>query len=222
MICECAEHGYFTGRACPLCGEEGKLILNNYETEKVGRTLAAVLRHGKYDLEMDSEGYVRVKDIVRLIQDRNPRMKWFRPHHIEALVDTDTKGIYQLLGESIRAMYGHTVNVELNLPIDNVAAVLFKAVPAEDYDALMKNGILPNERAKVHLSRTFDDAYRAGLMILEEPMVLAVNTERNAEEGYPVGKASEKVFLCDKVLSGALSKAERPSKRYVCADRPEE
>ena len=64
MIRECEEHGYHRNEVCPYCGEEGKFIMSDYEVEKVGRTLAGILRHGKYGLEMDSQGFVSMRDVL--------------------------------------------------------------------------------------------------------------------------------------------------------------
>ena len=59
MIRECEEHGYFRNERCPYCGEEGKFIMSDFEVEKIGRTLAAILRHGKFGLDMDAQGTCR-------------------------------------------------------------------------------------------------------------------------------------------------------------------
>ncbi len=63
MIRECEEHGYHRSEVCPYCGEEGRFIMSDYEVEKVGRTLAGILRHGKFGLEMDPQGYVSMRDV---------------------------------------------------------------------------------------------------------------------------------------------------------------
>ena len=70
MIRECEEHGYFRNERCPYCGEEGKFIMSDFEVEKIGRTLAGILRHGKYNLRMDSQGYVSTRDVLDKIEAR--------------------------------------------------------------------------------------------------------------------------------------------------------
>lgn len=56
-------------------------------------------------------------------------MKWLRPRHIEALAITDPKGRYQIRSRSVRALYGHTVDLDLNLPSDGVPRYLYSPVP---------------------------------------------------------------------------------------------
>lgn len=48
-IRRCPQHGLFRGDAC-RCGDEGKLILDEVRTEKLGRLLAGALRHFPDDL----------------------------------------------------------------------------------------------------------------------------------------------------------------------------
>ena len=52
MIRECEEHGYHRNERCPLCGEEGKFLMSDFEVEKIGRSLAGILRHGKGNPEI--------------------------------------------------------------------------------------------------------------------------------------------------------------------------
>ena len=83
MIRECEEHGYHRSERCPYCGEEGRFIMSDYEVEKVGRTLAGILRHGKYGLPMDDQGFVSMRDVLNKVKDRNSRMAgWIRTRHI--------------------------------------------------------------------------------------------------------------------------------------------
>jgi len=208
MLRECEDHGYFREEHCPICGEEGKFIMSDYEVEKMGRTMAGILRHGKFDLEMDEQGFVDMRDIVEVVKDHNPRMKWLRPHHVEAMVDTDPKGRYQISGSKVRATYGHTIKLDLNLPTDNIPYSLYYPTTPEECDILLEVGILPSDRAMVHLSRTYRDAVRAGSVRVEDPVILEVDVVGCEEAGIKVGRAAKTVFLCDNVPPQFLSIAE--------------
>lgn len=204
MMRECEEHGYFREETCPICGEEGKFMMNDFELEKLGRTMAGILRHGRFELEMDEQGFVRVKDIVATVQDSNSRMHWLRPHHIVALVETDPKGRYQISGDSVRATYGHTIPLELNLPTDNIPDELYYPTTPEEADIILEVGLMPSDRAMIHLSLTYDNAYSAGLVRVDDPVILAVDTNACFDEGYDIGKAAKTVFLCKHVPADCL------------------
>ena len=75
MIGECEDHGYYRcddrGRICPLCGEEGKFMMSDFEIEKVGRTLAGMLRHGKNGAQIDKHGFVPTRNVLEEYLEKN-------------------------------------------------------------------------------------------------------------------------------------------------------
>lgn len=199
MMRECEEHGYFRDEYCPVCGEEGKFIMNDYELEKLGRTMAGILRHGRFNLKTDDQGFVRIKDIVSKVKENNPRMHWLRPHHIIALADTDSKGRYQVSGDEIRATYGHTIPLDLRLDTDNIPDELYYPTTEEEAEIILEAGLMPSDRSMVHLSLTYDDAFAAGSVRVENPVILAIDTNACFDAGYDIGKAAKTVFLCKQV-----------------------
>ena len=202
---ECEDHGYFREDQCPVCGEEGKFIMNDFETERLGRSLAGILRHGRFDLSMDDQGFVDMRDIVGVIKEKNPRMHWLRPHHIVALVDTDPKGRYQVSGNVVRATYGHTIELDMVLNTENVPDYLYYPTAPEETDLILESGLYPSDRAMVHLSLTYQDAFNAGSVRVEQPVILEIDVNACFDAGYDIGKAAKTVFLCKHVPPDCLS-----------------
>ena len=151
MIRECSRHGYYSDdHLCPACNEEGKFILRSRERDSLARRLALILRHApeKFDLEMDINGWVDVKDIIsRFKKQDERRYHWLRPHHFRAVSETDGKGRYEVRGNMIRATYGHTLEIELDLPTDNIPPSLFYPCNPDEADNLLEVGITPSGRA---------------------------------------------------------------------------
>ena len=208
MIRECEEHGYFRNEVCPYCGEEGKFIMSDYEVEKLGRSLAGILRHRKNDPDMDSQGFVSLREVLSIVKSRNGRMDWLRTRHIEALVDTDPKGRYMIVGGKIKATYGHTVQLDIRLDNQNIPETLFYPATPEEASFLEESGIYPSDRAMVHLSLTYKDAFKAGSVRVDEPVILEVDTDTCIDMGYDIGKAARTVFLCRHVPPDAISEAD--------------
>ncbi|MBO4569011.1 MAG: RNA 2'-phosphotransferase [Candidatus Methanomethylophilaceae archaeon] len=208
MIRECEEHGYFRDERCPYCGEEGKFLMSDYEVEKLGRSLAGILRHRKNDPDMDSQGYVSIREVLNIVKARNSRMDWLRTRHIEALVETDPKGRYMIVGGKIKATYGHTVQLDLVLDNEDVPEFLYYPATPEEAGFLEESGIYPSDRAMVHLSLTYGDAYKAGSVRVDDPVVLEVDTDVCIDMGYDIGKAARTVFLCKHVPPEAISVAD--------------
>lgn len=218
MLRECDNHGYFRDEICPYCGKPEKFLMNEVELERLSRTLSGILRHfpERFDLKMDDQGFVELRSLVDAIRESNNRMHWLRPHHIVALVETDEKGRYQIFNDSVRATYGHSIPLDLCLPTDNIPSELYYPATEEELDIILEMGLLPSDRKMVHLSLTYADAYRAGNVRVEYPVILAVDTEATVEAGFTIGRAGRTVFLCKQVPPECLSIAEEDDDVQEC------
>ena len=199
MLKECAEHGYFRGEKCPFCGAEGRFLMNDQEIAWFGRTLTGILRHfpEEFGLEMDMNGWVDVKDIVRSIRRRNQRARWLKTEHVIALAKTDEKGRYQLMNGKIRATYGHSKEVVLDLPTDNIPATLYYPSSREEAAILVETGIRHSDRAKVHLSDTKISAVEAGKHRMNEPVILKIDAAGAIRHGVVIQRAGKHVYITD-------------------------
>jgi len=220
MLRECGEHGYFRGDVCPVCGEEGKFLMNEQELEQIGRTMAGVLRHfpEKFGLEMDDQGFINLRDFVNALKNQSKRYHWLRPHHIIAIIETDPKGRYQISNDMIRATYGHSIELNLRLPTENIPDSLYYPTTPEEADILLETGLKPSDRKMVHLSKTYNDALSAGKVRTGEPIILEIDAKRAIEEGIVIGQAGRTVFLAPAIPSECLSKAEPPVEEEVITD----
>jgi putative RNA 2'-phosphotransferase len=218
MMRECDVHGYYRAEicndsdeackdrdeGCPICGEMGKFMMNDFEMERIGRLMAGILRHGRFDPDMDEQGFVDLREMVSAIQGSNSRMHWLRPHHIIALIETDPKGRYQISGDMVRATYGHTIDLDLNLPSDDIPEVLFYPTTPEESGIILETGLIPSDRTMVHLSLTYNDAFSAGSVRVSFPTILVIDTAKCASAGHEIGKAARTVFLCRHVPADCL------------------
>jgi putative RNA 2'-phosphotransferase len=211
MLRECREHGYFRGEECSICGEEGKFLASDVELNNLGRLMAGVLRHfpERFGLTMDDQGWIDMRGFIQAVQMRRRDFHWLRPHHIHAIIETDPKGRYQFKNGTIRATYGHSFEVDLELPTNNIPELLFYPTTEEEVDILLETGIRPSDRKKVHLSKSFEDAEVAGKHRVEEPIILSVDAKKAINEGIVIQKAGKTVFVTDLVPPGYIKKADK-------------
>ena len=210
MLRECTAHGYFRGDVCPVCGDPGKFLMSDQELERIGRTMAGALRHfpEKFDLQMDEQGFVPMREFIFAVKKYNPRYHWLRPHHIIALIETDPKGRYQSSTDLIRATYGHTIELDLRLPTDNIPDHLFYPTTEEEADIILETGLKPSDRRLVHLSKTYTDAFNAGRVRTDTPVILDIDARGAIESGLEIQRAARTVYLIGEVPAEFLSRAE--------------
>lgn len=211
MLKECNSHGFFRDEFCPMCGSEAKFLLNDEEVDTLGRTMAGVLRHfpERYTLEMDKNGWVDLRDFITALQTRNRRLRFLKPHHVIGLIETDPKGRYQFRDGRIRATYGHTLDIELDLPTENIPDSLYYPTSEADFDAMQAGGIKPADRKMVHLSRTYEAALEAGRVRNPNPVILEVDAKGARGGGVVIMKAGKTVYLTREVPPQFLHRAER-------------
>jgi putative RNA 2'-phosphotransferase len=201
MLKECAQHGYFRAEVCPVCSQSGRFLMNDRELDHLGRILTGILRHfpDRYELTMDPQGWVSLPQIVRSIGQKHPMYHWLRVQHLVAIAETDGKGRYEVRDDRVRATYGHTLELDLDLPTEDIPDRLYFPVTAEESGIVLEVGLRPTDRKKVHLSKTADDARAAGVVRTPEPIILEVDAKRARDEGIVIQKAGKTVYLVDQV-----------------------
>lgn len=210
MLKECAQHGYFRAEVCPVCGQPGKFLMNDRELDHLGRVLTGILRHfpDRYQLAIDNRGWISLPQIVRAIGQKHPAYHWLRTQHLVAIAETDPKGRYEVRNDMIRATYAHTVEIDLDLPTDNIPEHLYYPVTEAEVAIVLEVGLKPSDRKKVHLSKTASDAHSAGSVRAPQPVILEVDANRARENGIVIMQAGKTVFLVDQVPPEYLRRTE--------------
>jgi putative RNA 2'-phosphotransferase len=210
MLKECAQHGYFRAENCPVCGQAGRFLMNDRELDHLGRVMTGILRHfpDRYHLEIDEHGWIPIAQIVRAISQQHRAYHWLRVHHLVAIAESDPKGRYEVKDDRIRATYGHTVEISLDLPTENVPDQLFFPVTNEEATIVLEVGLKPSDRKKVHLSKTAEDARAAGAVRTPEPVILEIDARRARDAGLVIMQAGKTVYLTDQVPAEYLKRLE--------------
>ena len=184
--------------------------MNDRELNSLSRIVAGALRHfpEKLGLIMDGRGWVDISSFIDALSTSRSGFDWLRLHHIEALVDTDPRGRYQLDGGMIRATYGHTKDVNLNdLPVAEIDEFYYP-VTEEEADIIIEGGLHPTERKKVHLSGSIEKAIEAGGVRTDDPMILRIDGKKAKKDGVKIYHAGIDVYVTDEIDAKYISKVD--------------
>src|SRR5256886_17313253 len=105
-------------------------------------------------------------------QIRSRRFRFVRQHHVVGLIETDPEGRLPFEDGKMRATYGHSKDIDLDLPTEGIPDVLFYPTTEEESHLLMEAGLRPSDRKMVHLSATFEAALEAGRVRIAQPVIL--------------------------------------------------
>ena len=167
---------------------------------KISIFLSLVLRHkpSAAGITLDRHGWA---DVDALIRGTNANT-----HHrldrdtLETIVREDDKQRYQFSedGTRIRAVQGHSVPVEVEMETLPPPPVLWHGTATRFLDSILAEGLKPMSRLYVHLSKDVPTAVKVGLRH-GKPVVLRVDTEKMAQDGYLFRRAANGVWLTETV-----------------------
>ena len=157
---------------------------------------------------MDINGWVNARELSDAIGDQRRHYHWLRGWHFEAIADADEKGRYQVENGMIRATYGHSIELDLDLPTDEIPEVLYYPCEPTEVETLLEFGITAGDRKNVHLSRTISNAMEAGHVRIDRPAILEIDTVRADADGIVIYRAGTTVFLTDEVPGDYLYRVD--------------
>ncbi len=202
MIRKCPTHGVFRGTECN-CKEQGILIMDDEQTERLGRFISGALRHFPDDLglAMNQHGWV---DFDVLCDAMRTRYKWANKDKLFSMIESDEKGRYEIQGRKIRARYGHSVDIDLDYP-ENTLPELYYGASREEVDILLEKGIKPIKQRYVHLSTTIEKALEVARIHTDDPVLLKINAEEARNDGVSIISANDNIVLSDEIPPQYLS-----------------
>jgi putative RNA 2'-phosphotransferase len=173
----------------------------NDEQVKISRLISKVLRHrpDSIGIEIDRSGWVAVDELLqKLAQSGTP------VSHEELLfiVENNDKKRFVLSPDhqQIRAAQGHSVSVDLKLPIRKPPTVLYHGTVTKFLSSIRKHGLQPGHRIDVHLSANKETAIAVGAR-RGQPVVLVIDTYRMTRDGYEFRCSDNGVWLIPHVPS---------------------
>ena len=101
-------------------------------------------------------------------------------------------------GQSIRANYGHTIEIDLGIDVCVPPSVLYHGTKASNLCSILSEGIKSKSRDYVHLTDNINNA----LMVAKrhthtqgETIIIKINAERMHADGYLFYNAANQMFI---------------------------
>jgi putative RNA 2'-phosphotransferase len=159
---------------------------------KVSRYMSYLLRHNPENLEMDKHGFVSLDRLVEKVKERFQVDKGF----ILKIVEESDRRRFEIIEDKIRALYGHSIDIELKLEEDKLVRVLYHGTTPNAASEILRKGLKSMKRKWVHLSPTVKIAEEVALRRTQKPVILQIKAEAARKNGVKFYKASDKVYLC--------------------------
>jgi len=118
-----------------------------------------------------------------------------------AIAMLDPKGRFEICGDRIRARYGHSKNlgIEIDYPRDIETKILYHGTAKEFIDRISIEGLKPMNRRYVHLTIDMVDACIVGERHSRNPVVLKIDADCVRSHGIDIYIASKNIRLAKHV-----------------------
>ena len=148
----------------------------------LSKYLSYILRHHpeEADLELDEEGFASLEKVLSNI--KTTKHSWASEEDIMRLINESEKTRFEIDGDKIRALYGHSVDVNLNGKT-KPKSPLYHGTSPDSLEPIFGEGLKPMDRRYVHLSKTIKEAKRVGKRHSPDPVILRIDTEKAFEDG---------------------------------------
>lgn len=141
--------------------------------KSLSRTLSYFLRHapGEAGLHMNKQGFVKLDELVEALGSRG---KGVSEKELREKIKTPGVERFEVVGEQVRALYGHSVEVDPGYESVEPPEILYHGTSRFAWDSIKKNGLQSQSRQYVHLTQTVQEAQRVGARHDKNPVILEI------------------------------------------------
>lgn len=166
---------------------------------RLSKLLSLILRHKPSDfgIELENGGWVNIEELIAAIIKKDDYWLDLREEDIKLILEKFDKERFELNGEKIRAIYGHTIPVKIERDAKEPPSVLYHGTARKLIKSIRIKGLLPQVRQYVHLSIDIDTAMQVGLRKDIKPVILKIRSLEAWNDGVMFYQGNEKVWLVE-------------------------
>lgn len=148
---------------------------------------------------MDRQGFVQIGQLISGLNAHNNFGETVTRSDLEYIIATSEKQRYEIAGDKIRALYGHSFSMKIQKQKAEPPSVLYHGTAKRFIDSIKEKGLLPMGRQYVHLSTDVETAISVGMRRDEEPVILEIDAQAAFRGGIKFYIGNDKVWLCDEL-----------------------
>lgn len=179
--------------------------MNEKQRTKISKNMSLLLRHRPElgNLTLDEQGWVDINDLIAGLARRGIKTS---PNQVMEVIAINDKQRFAWDEEKnrVRANQGHSVNVELDLPVQEPPPLLYHGTVERFLPSIRKQGLTKRTRHHVHLSGDPQTAKKVGQR-RGNPILLKVNAQQMHDEGHTFYRSENGVWLTESVPPSFLT-----------------
>ena len=190
----------------------GENIMSGKRNVILGKFISKILRHqpGLIGISLDEHGWADVQDLIAGV--RAAGHPDFDMAVLEEIVETNNKKRYSFSDDKqlIRANQGHSIPVDVELPVTSPPATLWHGTADRFVPSIMEQGIRSMSRLYVHLSPDMETALKVGRRH-GKPVILRIDSGQMKADGAVFYLSVNGVWLTKEVPAKYITIENQPT-----------
>ena len=172
----------------------------------LSKLISYVLRHApqEYGLTLDEQGWVQVEDLIVALKKRD-KYSALTVRDIADMIQDSEKKRHELVGDRIRALYGHSTEERIKKEAACPPDVLYHGTAHKFLKNILEQGLIPKDRQYVHLSQDRETANNVGARRDTDPIILQINACAAWRDGVLFYPGYENIWLSDDIPATYIS-----------------
>jgi putative RNA 2'-phosphotransferase len=167
-------------------------------------------RPDEFGLVTNSDGYIKIKDLLKALSEEEG-LSYVRRAHLEEILITLPDPSFEISGNTIRAKTRRHLPAHIYAP--NPPKLLYHCVRQKAYPHVYSKGINPSGYSQVILSSDPSLAERMGKRIDRSAILLTVQMQPCLDKGVVFFTAGEALFLADFIPPGCFNGPPLPKEK---------
>ena len=167
----------------------------NKNLKHKSKMISYALRHKpeEFGIVLDENGWVDLDVFLRAVKVTR--------EDVDSIIAQSEKKRFEIVGNRIRATYGHSIEKKIEFEPAEPPDVLFHGTSEQAYAHIQKEGLKPMNRQYVHLSSDFETAQRVGLRHGKNSViVMYIDAVQMHKDGFKFyHSANDGTWMCEHV-----------------------
>ncbi len=164
----------------------------------------------EFGLVTDSDGYVKIKELLKALSEEEG-LSYVRRAHLDEILITLPDPSFEISGNTIRAKSRQHLPTHAYAP--DPPKLLYHCVRQKAYPHVYTKGINPSGYSQVILSSDLSLAKRMGKRIDRSAILLTVQVQSCLDKGVVFFAAGKALFLADFIPPGCFSGPPLPKEK---------
>ena len=168
------------------------------DTVSLSKEISYALRHRPqdYGLVLDEYGWTSLDALINALS-RQKRYSSLTINDIELVIAASDKTRFEINGDKIRALYGHSTDSLIVRSPTQPPDILYHGTAQRFVDSIFDSGLISKDRQYVHLATDTKTAELVGRRRDSEPVIIIVDAKLAWDKGILFYDAGHGIWLAD-------------------------